>query len=162
MNLRQATTADVPTLAELNHRLQNRHADAFPDRFRRDVPRGEIAEAFRNMMQAPEAFWIVAEKDGRTIAFLSAEFRKRDANWVMAAHHICYLGGIVVAPEFQRKGIARKLLDELKQEAATRGATTIELDVWAFNDEAKQAFASLGFQGMMERMTLGLAEAGGG
>jgi hypothetical protein len=32
--------------------------------------------------------------------------------------------------------------------------TKIELDVWSFNDEARRAFASLGFRKVMERMAL--------
>ena len=46
------------------------------------------------------------------------------------------------------------LLAELEREANSRGASQIELDVWSFNDEARQAFTSLGFRPVREKMAL--------
>lgn len=90
----------------------------------------------------------------RSLAYLSAEFRERAETWCAVAQHVCYLSGIAVAPPFRRQGIARALFAELKREAAARGATNIELDVWAFNEEARQVFARLGFRVIMQRMSL--------
>lgn len=157
MKIRKATVADIPVLVALNQNLQNMHAEAFPERFRRNVPAETVERAFRAMIQAPSSYWLVAEED-QPIAFLSAEFREREENWCLVAHRVCYLAGIMVAPPFRRKGIARALLGELRREADARGVTSIELDVWAFNEQAKQAFTSLGFCGIMERMTLGAEE----
>ena len=108
------------------------------------------------MIDAPGGYWLVAERVeyGQVVAFLSAEFREREETWCTVARRICYLAGIVVAPAFRKQGIARALLGELQREAAPRGAASIELDVWAFNEQARPVFASLGFRGVMERMTL--------
>ena len=112
-----------------------------------------MAHAFGAMMEAPSAYWLVAEEE-QPIAFLSAEFRERPESWCLVSHRVCYLAGIVVAPEFRRRGIARALLTELKREADARGVAGIELDVWSFNEQAKRFFIRVGFQGLMERMTL--------
>jgi ribosomal protein S18 acetylase RimI-like enzyme len=74
------------------------------------------------------------------------------------AHRVCYLAGIFVAPAYRRQGLARALLAELKRAAAARGVKSIELDVWAFNEQARQAFVRLGFCGVMERMTSPIEE----
>jgi len=153
MKIRKATVADVPVLVALNQSVQNMHADAFPERFRRDVPAEAVECAFEAMIHAPSSHWLVAEED-QPIAFLSAEFRQRDASWCVVAHRVCYLAAIVVDARFRRRGIARTLLGELQREAAARGVTCIDLDVWSFNGQARQSFANLGFRGIMERMTL--------
>lgn len=67
---------------------------------------------------------------------------------------MCYLAGIAVAPSFRQRGIARALLAALQQEAQARGVNRIELDVWAFNEQARQAFIKLGFERLSEKMTL--------
>jgi diamine N-acetyltransferase len=153
MKIRQATVSDVPVLVSLNRTVQDMHADAFPGRFRRDAPEQVVARAFVSMVEAPTSYWIVAEEE-EPIAFLSAEFRERDESWCLVSHRVCYLAGIVVAPAFRRRGIARALFAALQQEAGARGVNDIELDVWAFNEQARQVFVKLGFQGLMERMTL--------
>ncbi len=153
MKIRKATVSDAPVLVALNQSVQDMHADAFPERFRRNAPEETVERAFGAMIQAPSSYWLVAEED-QPIAFLSAEFRERDESWCLVSHRVCYLAGIVVAPRFRRRGIARALLDELKREADARGVTCIDLEVWAFNEQARQVFSSLGFRGMMERMSL--------
>ena len=153
MKIRKAMVSDGPVLAALNQSVQNMHADAFPEKFRRNAPAETVEHAFAAMIQAPSSYWLVAEED-QPIAFLSAEFREHHESWCLVSHRVCYLAGIVVTPRFRRRGIARALFGELKREADGRGVACIELDVWAFNEQARQVFASLGFRGMMERMTL--------
>jgi ribosomal protein S18 acetylase RimI-like enzyme len=155
VKIRKATVADAPALAALNQSVQDMHADAFPEKFRRNVPAESVARAFGAAIQGPSAYWLIGEEE-QPIAFLCAEFREHEESWSVVAHRICYLAGIAVAPEYRRKGIARALLDELKREAEARGVTSIELDVWAFNEPAKRAFAILGFRGMRERMALAI------
>jgi diamine N-acetyltransferase len=151
MQIRQARVSDVPMLVALNRIAQDMHADAFPERFRRDAPEQVVADAFAAMIQSSTSYWLVAEEE-QPIAFLSADFREREESWYSVSRRMCYLAGIVVAPGFRRRGIARSLLAALKREADARGVACIELDVWAFNDEAREVFIKLGFQRLMERM----------
>ena len=153
MKIRRATTSDVPALVSLNAVVQDMHADAFPWRYRRDAPVDVVAHAFGAMIDAPSSYWLVAE-DEQPIGFLSAEFRELEESWCLRSHRVCYLAGFFVAPGFRRRGVARALLDELKREVETRGVSRIELDVWAFNEEARRVFTNLGFSRLMERMTL--------
>ena len=154
MTIRKATSADVPTLVALSRGIQEMHADAFPGRFRRDAPADVVQHAFSAAIDAPSPYWLLAEEEQHPVGCLKAEFRQRDENWCLVAHQACYLGGIVVLPEFRRRGIARALLVSLKREADARGIASIELDVWAFNGQAREAFVRLGFTRLMERMTL--------
>lgn len=158
MKIRPAKVSDVPQLVALNRLAQDLHASAFPERFRRDAPEQIVAAAFTAMLEASSSYWLVAEEEEQLIALLSAEFREREESWCLVAHRVCYLAGIVVAPGFRQRGIARALVAELRREAAARGVTSTDLDVWAFNEEAQQAFAKLGFRTVMQRMTLATEE----
>jgi shikimate dehydrogenase len=153
MLIRRAAIADVPALVGLNRLVQTMHADAYPERFRRDVPDAIMAAAFVAAMEATSAFWLLAVEQ-EPIGFLSAEFRDREESWCRVARRVCELTGIVVAPDFRRKGVARALVAELTREAELQRARGIELDVWAFNQTAVDAYAKLGFQPLMQRMSL--------
>lgn len=157
MKIRQAALSDIPALVALNRIVHAIHATAAPTTFRPNPPDQVVADAFKAAIDAPSSYWLLAEEE-ESAAFLSADFRERAETWYMLPHRVCYIGGIVVAPHFRRRGIARSLLAELKREANSRGVARIELDVWTFNDEARQAFANLGFHPAMERMTLSANE----
>lgn len=158
MKIRRATASDAAALAALNRDVQGMHALAWPNRFRRDASDEVVGLAFRAMIEAPASFWLVVE-DERLMGYLSAEFRTREESWCVKPHQVCYVAAMVVAPEDRRQGIGRALLEELQREADARGVTEIELDVWAFNAEARRAFARLGFEPLMERMRLGTRRA---
>jgi ribosomal protein S18 acetylase RimI-like enzyme len=153
MEIRQATMADIPVLVALNRIVHTMHVEAFPGTFRRDPPDEVVSGAFKAAMESPTSYWLLAEEE-RAVGFLSADFRQRGETWHMMAHRVCYIGAVVVEAGCRRKGIARALLAKLKDEARSREVTRIELDVWAFNVEARRAFASLGFRPVMERMAL--------
>lgn len=157
MKIRQATVSDVPALVALNRIVHAMHVAAVPEIFRRDPPEQIVADAFKVAIEAPSAYWLVAEEE-EAVAFLSADFRQRDETWYMISHRVCYIGGIVVVPRYRRTGIARALTSELKREAHSRGVDRIELDAWVFNHEAKQVFTKLGFHSVMERMAFSETE----
>lgn len=154
MKIRRAVISDVPFLVTLNRIAQDMHAEALPERYRLGAPDPVVADAFVAMLQAPSSCWFVAEQE-QPVAFLSAEFREHGESWCLVPRRACYLAGIVVAPDFRHQGIARALVAALRQEAHARGVASIELDVWSFNEEARDVFVKLGFQRLMERMTLG-------
>ena len=57
----------------------------------------------------------------------------------------------------QRMGIGRKLMDALKQTAQKNQYPRIELDVWSFNEGAKQFYEAAGmkaFRTFMEMDTM--------
>jgi GNAT superfamily N-acetyltransferase len=56
------------------------------------------------------------------------------------------LVGMWVAPSHRRRGIARKLLDQVKAWATSEGATTLSLGVREGNEEALTAYLSMGMR----------------
>jgi ribosomal protein S18 acetylase RimI-like enzyme len=158
MNIRRATTSDVPALVALNRTVQSMHADALPEIYRRDAPDAVVERAFTALIEAPSSYWLLAEQK-EPIGFLSSEFRDQEESWCKMVRRVCYLAGIVVVPRFQQKGVARALVAELKREVEHRGVQCVELDVWAFNGTAAQAFARLGFRPLVQRMTMALGGA---
>lgn len=151
MQIRVATTEDVPQLARLNGAVQRIHAHAVPKLFRGDAPRELVEAGFRDMVDDPSAFWLIAE-DPEPVGYLYATFRNREETWCRPANRICNIGHVSIEREHQRHGVGRALVERLFQEAASRGFERIELDVWSFNAEAKEAFAHLGFRVFNERM----------
>ena len=153
MKIRPATPTDVPQLVTLNRAVQAMHAVALPARFRSDAPDEVVSRAFTEMLELRSACWLIAEEN-EPVGFLSAEFRDGEESWCQRPHRVCYLAGIAVAPGSRRKGVARALINELRRETAQRGVREIELDVWAFNTEARAVFARLGFRPLTERLEL--------
>jgi ribosomal protein S18 acetylase RimI-like enzyme len=72
------------------------------------------------------------------------------------AKRLLYIDQIVVKDQYRGCGYGAKLLDVAQQLARELGLSVIKLEVWAFNENAKQFFMAHGFTTLRERMSLGL------
>ena len=64
---------------------------------------------------------------------------------------------LIVRPDSRRKRIARSLYDACEQWAVERNAAWIEVNVYEFNTEARDFYASIGLETTMRRMRKRLA-----
>lgn len=153
LKIRAAGMRDIDALVSLSGHVQSLHAAAHPSLFRSRPPADEVAEAFGKMLENPGGVWLVAE-DEAMCGCLYAQFHDRQENWCRPAFRFCNISHIVVHPDARRKGVARRLIDAIIEEAEKRGVQRIELEVWSFNQPAREVFRRLGFQMLSERMEL--------
>jgi ribosomal protein S18 acetylase RimI-like enzyme len=158
MKVRPASLSDVAALVALNEHVQLIRAVAVPELFRRNPPADVIGDAFRKMIADPAAFWLIAE-DEVPCGYLCAQFHEQPESWFRPALRLCNISQLAVHPEARRKGVARRLIATLVETATQRGFERIVLDVWTFNQGAREAFMRLGFHLYNERLELVRAPA---
>lgn len=91
------------------------------------------------MADAGEGINLVAEADGVVIGTMTMQKE------TMSLHaHICSLNSVVVVPDFQRTGIARKMFNECKKIAAEKGFKLITVSCRA-GTPAEEVYKRLGF-----------------
>lgn len=92
-------------------------------------------QAFRNELNNEPGVFIVAEENGRVVAYAGM--------WLIVdeAHVI----NIAVAPDRRREGLGKRLMIELLARAQERGATCSTLEVRASNQSAIQLYEGLGY-----------------
>ncbi|HXF55386.1 MAG TPA: ribosomal protein S18-alanine N-acetyltransferase [Hyphomicrobiaceae bacterium] len=96
------------------------------------------AQSIVRLIEHPAAMTTLArgEVAGALVGFLMAQ---------AAADEVEILS-IGVAPEWQRRGIARRLIEDLMTRTAERGARYLHVEVAADNDAAIALYVALGFQ----------------
>ena len=88
----------------------------------------------------PENFLVAFEGD-KPIGFLGIH-----TNWISEKERVAEIHEIVVDPQFQGKGIGKKLIEEATQIALSRGRKKIELWVGEKNYKAQDFYLHNGFQ----------------
>ena len=129
--LRDMVPADIDFIAALDRTLFG--VDAWP----REMLAGELSQ--------PETRrYIVAELPSA----VEHGNRKQTVGYagLMCVPPIGDIQTIGVLPEFEGRGIARAMLDELIAEAARRGAADILLEVSSTNPRAQRLYARYGFE----------------
>lgn len=88
-------------------------------------------------ISAQEAFWFwVAKKDEKVVGYLVCQVVEKEAE----------LHNIAVSRKYQKQGIARLLLSELKKQLISKGVTELFLMVRASNLAAQRLYTHFGFQ----------------
>ena len=94
---------------------------------------------------ADENGFPVAACDGNAlIGFASGFIKPPNPNPAMLPHRIAYIDDICVHSRCRGRGIGRLLHNEMVRIARERGADTLILTVWAFNESAIRFYKSLG------------------
>ncbi|MBL0143962.1 MAG: N-acetyltransferase [Betaproteobacteria bacterium] len=134
--MRHATEADLPAIVAIyNASIPGRLATADTVAVTVDDRR----DWFASFNQANRPLW-VAESDGRMTGWLGLR-----SFYGRPAYHRCVEAAVYVAPEFQRRGTARALLQHAIDAAPALGIATLLAFVFGHNEASLALFRLAGF-----------------
>ncbi len=142
--IRVATPADLDALMPLNAQVQAIHVAARPDFFR-TPPEAEARRWLAGMLADPCVTAWLAFHGSRAVGYALAIFKQRLENPYCHPRTTCEIQQVCVAASARKTGVARALIESAIAHAADEGVEQIELNVWAFNGDARAAFERLGF-----------------
>lgn len=151
--VRIAKEQELPRVNELRAQVNALHATGRPDIFRPGF--GADLQAYAHTLWENEnSDVLVALRDGVICGFACVEYvRKPETPYSLARayYHVAEFG---VDLPYRRQGVATELVAYMKQDAAARGFPRIELDVWAFNEDALAFYEAAGFETYRRHMEL--------
>jgi ribosomal protein S18 acetylase RimI-like enzyme len=153
--IRRATLADVELLAELNKDVQQIHADAYPNLFKPPDNTAEIEVDFRTRILADvDGFVLIIEAEREAVGYIYAKTVTRPENAYVYAQKYMLVDQVSIKPAYQSRGYGQKLMDAVRSEAVAQGLHRVLLDMYAFNSNAQQFYAKIGFERVSVRMAL--------
>ena len=152
VTVRAAETADLPIVADLAGQLVRQHYAFDAQRFML-IPNVEAGYAhfFRGQLGNPETLILVAELAGSVVGYAYARLEARDWNALLDRHGA--LHDIFVSESVRRQGVARRLVEAVRERLRAQGAPRLVLHTASKNHAARQFFAALGFRETMIELT---------
>jgi ribosomal protein S18 acetylase RimI-like enzyme len=152
MNIRHAKVEDAALIAKLNAEVQTLHAVGLPAFFKEAVLDDALIQEFMANLQKPDCFFLIALLEGEPVGYVSAEFQHRLDSPRSFGHSMLYVHHISVNAKFRKRGVGRALLDEARKHGQAQGIKRMALDVWRFNENARQFFSCYGLEVYNEKM----------
>jgi GNAT superfamily N-acetyltransferase len=147
VQVRSATSDDVPQVLPLVRALCDLHQRHDPERFKvRDDVLDRYARWLPERAVDPRSVFLVAEVEGVhgiagfTVCTIEPEV---PIFWIPES---AWMHDLYVVPEARRHGVARALTREVIARYETQGVKQIRLHTGSFNDAARTAFAAEGFR----------------
>jgi len=135
MNVREATSADEPTLLAFTEAI-------FAENWNRPWPAPEITPALWEGRLV-----LLAEDGDRAVGYAFGEFQPGQ---------FVHVNIVYVMPEHRRRGVAKALLAAFAARAREQGIEHMSLDVATANEGGRDAWRRLGFSEWARRLTVPL------
>jgi ribosomal protein S18 acetylase RimI-like enzyme len=150
--IRAAETRDLVEIGKLAGQLVRQHYEFDPLRFML-IPNVEAGYArfFGGELSNPNTIILAAEREGVIVGYAYARLEERDWNALLEAHGA--LHDIFVAEGARRQGVARHLVESVRERLQGKGAPRLVLHTASKNHSAREFFAALGFRETMIELT---------
>src|ERR1700733_7559079 len=132
--LRRATPHDAVACGQICYDAFSAINDAHG--FPRDFPSVDVAVGvLRMLLEHPEFYGVVAERDGTVIG----------SNFLDERSTIVGIGPITVDPAVQNQGVGRRLMQDVIDRAASRQVPGVRLCQAAFHSRSLCLYTTMGF-----------------
>ena len=153
--IRLATIEDFDRINELREQVNALHVAGRPDHFKAGWNE-ELQNHAKDMIASENADILVAERNGVICGFACVDYIDLPENPYRFARKFYRVSEFGVDKAFRRQGVATELVEFMKQHAKEKGFPQIELDVWEFNEEAREFYEAVGFECIRRYMEMKL------
>ncbi|MBP3841576.1 MAG: GNAT family N-acetyltransferase [Bacilli bacterium] len=141
--IRNLTKEDYFDVFELEKQVHREHYSKRPDLYN-DVSDLFPREYYYSIIDNKNSIMIGIECNNKIVAIIMSEVKETSNISVIKKRKYCYIDDIVVDKSYRRKGYAKRLFNELREELKKLNICDIELTVWPFNKGAIAFYESIG------------------
>jgi diamine N-acetyltransferase len=155
--IREALPTDYAALVPIADEVHGLHAAAHPAIFRsvegsRSLPQGYVDD----LLAGDASTILVAEVAGAVVGFAIVTVFDAPRIELLVPRRIVSIRNMVVTETQRGHGIGQALVDAAMVWGRVKGATTLELTVWEFNQHARALYEHLGLTTIHRTMQLEL------
>ena len=152
VTVRKATIQDYEPLLELFDLVDTLHRHNLPNIFQKPPGPARDQDYFKSLLVDPETVLFIAEIENDIAGFILAIIRETPPIPVFIPARLALVTDISVKKEFRRRGIGQQLVNKVHSWAEIRGASAVELTVYAFNQESLEFYKTIGYETIGLRM----------
>lgn len=115
--------------------IHNYHYEKFPSHFKK-IDSFFSHNKFRDILNEEDIEMIIGEQDNKIIGVCVVKIIQIEETNLIHSRKSILIENLGVIEEYQNRGIATKLLDEVDKIARQKNINYIQLQVWGFNERA--------------------------
>lgn len=101
-------------------------------------------EEFKAELSNSNNIYLIAELENEIVGICFSQIKEILNNKIMKDRRLLHIEDICVDENYQKKGIGKKLYNQIVQLAKEKNIDNIELMVWGFNENAIKFYENLG------------------
>lgn len=154
----QIANAEIEDYEEINLIVkegQDEHSEALPSIFKK-VDQAMPQNFFYELMENPKCDILIARMNKEIVGFAVMELHESPPYETMNPRTFAYMNDFGVKNSHQREGVGSELFQACREWSKDKGATSLELNVWEFNQKAISFYEKFGMTSISRKMSLEL------
>ena len=156
--IRLAAATDCDALAGLMSGQNGYHAELVPHIIKRVDPATTKAWCAAQLADPAYTIFLAEGPDCRPLGALMLHIKIYPDTPVMHAVKLAFVDELFVVADARRLGIGKALIMAAREHAVAAGCEGLSLNVWGANKLAIDAYLSMGFETVYQRMELALTK----
>lgn len=153
LQIRQAVQSDIPAIQSLLLQVEKIHCDGRPDIFK-DGGVKFTNEQLAQLLCDPTRPIFCAVNDGQVVGYVFCIIAEIKNDPMLRDAKTLHIEDVCVDESCRGGGVGSLLVEYVKTYARENDFTRIDLDVWEFNDRAREFYEKHGFSVQKRRMDL--------
>ena len=153
IGIRKATSDDYNSLCELFDEVDALHRDNLPHIFQKPSGAAREHDYYLGLITDENVGFFVAKAGEKLVGFVHAIVRDATDIPVFVSRRYAIVDSILVKSGFRNHGTGKMLMDKIQEWANVKGATSIELNAYEFNQTAISFYERLGYQVLSRKMS---------
>jgi ribosomal protein S18 acetylase RimI-like enzyme len=146
ITIRGATDGDYEALCAVIEEVDRIHRDALPQRFKATPGPARGRNYIANAIGAQDVGLFVAEIHGQLVGFVHVIVKDVLPIPIFVPRRYAVVDNLAVRGAHRRAGIGLALMKRAEAWARSKGAKSVELNVYAFNQSALAFYRALGYE----------------
>ena len=151
--IRIADESDYGALCTLSEQGDRVHRKNLPHLFRKPEGPAREWEYIRSLLEDRNVALYVAETQSQLVGFVNVMLLRSADIPLMVPRRYAVIDNLVVDEDFRRCGVGRALMTSAEDWAREQGASSVELNVYAFNQPARRFYEVLGYGDVSVKMS---------
>jgi Acetyltransferases len=152
LSLRKATIDDYEAVENLKKQVHSLHVKAYP-KFYKEINLLSTKEEFAKELGDNSVDIYVLAEHGNILGYASINTMIIENHPTIIDQRMFFIEEICIDESYRGKGYGKELFNRLEELARGNGFTSIELNVWGFNEIAKVFYEKMGMECNRVRMS---------
>ncbi|WP_411170657.1 GNAT family N-acetyltransferase [Clostridium sp. MB05] len=141
--MRNAKLADYKYISNISKELHIFHVKNRPDIYK-EVSKTIYKSYFKELLNDENVEVIVITKDKKIVGYTITRYVELKNMNLLNDKFFAYIDEICIKENYRRQGLGRILFNYLYDLVKSKGAETLELGVWSFNETSIEFYKAMG------------------
>ena len=151
--IREAVASDYDELCDVFDEGDALHRENLPRVFQKPMGAPRSRDYVLGLIADERVGFFVAQAGDRLAGLVCVRLREAPELPICVRRRYAVIDNVVVKEAFRRAGVGRALVERAREWAVAKGADSIELNVWEFNQEAIAFYRALGYETASRKMS---------